>query len=431
MKRTLTITCTLLAVVLMLAGSAVADVVGPPISLRTGGVAGGPMLLDTIHAFQGYSPGGSSDLGYNTDTGRLYAMDTYSHREVVRMDSDYEYEKGQTVIDAGTGRITTNTNGYWYKGAVSGGVDAWTSGGARMGVTYDPYMVTNDGENSYSGIVTYAEIKGGADWLECVAQTGTDEIGQMNEGTVTSRINTTGVVTYVALSAPSSFEHWYGLEMDRFKGQFTPDNDAHGERKVSRYFMGMGDYSFTSVIVVHANAARDTEPTTTAWGTRTAGRRDNSDTQSLLISTTDFAGLVPLIDDTGGDMAQNPVTGDLYFLSKSGADETYQAYLSAIRPTIPDDSDEAMSFEVVDLDPDTDNTYLALSSFHGDLAGGVGLTFNGDGKVLYISVGNVPGVEGAVQAVYALDVPEPATMGLLGLGFAGMAALRRRRRNAS
>ena len=132
-----------------------------------------------------------------------------------------------------------------------------------------------------------------------------------------------------------------------------------------------------------------------------------------------------------GDMARNPVTVDLYILSVTSD----AAYISAVRPTIPDDSTLAMSWETVDLDL-SDNgglpggvTYLTLSSLHGDLAAAGGLTFNADGTRLYLAVEINTNISGQVPAVYALDlVPGPATMALRGLGFAGIAAVRRKRR---
>jgi len=111
----------------------------------------------------------------------------------------------------------------------------------------------------------------------------------------------------------------------------------------------------------------------------------------------------------------------------------HEAYLSAIRPSIPDDSSTAPSWEILDLDPDTSSAHLALSSFHADLAWAGGIAFNPDGSRLYVSVMGTSG--GAVQAAYALDVaraaPEPATVAFLAAGGASMIAvglLRRRRR---
>ncbi len=207
---------------------------------------------------------------------------------------------------------------------------------------------------------------------------------------------------------------WHFLEMDVKKGQFTPANDAIGGLLVSRYFVGTdissADYSFRNIVIYHAKAVRETEPTATAAGHRHAYLRDRDTTaggKAELIGAAEFADLVPDIDDSGYGMAHDPNSGDLYILTGTAT----ASYLCAIRPSIDDDSEVLPTFEVIDLDPNSENTYLTLADFHADLALSAGLTFDdpaGDGSSapsrLYI---------GALSAIYALDVasagPPPAT----------------------
>ena len=57
----------------------------------------------------------------------------------------------------------------------------------------------------------------------------------------------------------------------------------------------------------------------------------------------------------------------------------------------------------------------------------MGLVFSPDGTTLYVS-NEGDGGSGSSNRVFQFIIPEPATMGMLGLGFAGLAALRRRRK---
>ncbi|MCG3180814.1 MAG: hypothetical protein BIFFINMI_03177 [Phycisphaerae bacterium] len=439
------------------AGSAArADVAGPSFAIRVGGIAGEPMLIDGhIGWTSNYNPNpGTANLGFNTDTGTLYARENQSGTETFRFDPSYEFEKGQPFVEAGKGTMRDYTNGYHFAGAVSGGVDLGNSK-SSFGWKYDPYMTTN----GYSGVIVAGQSGNTPHYQEYVTQTAGQALGQVNEGSVASPHNTGARVTVVTLTSTSiaglgDAGHWYELAPDAPRGQFIPTNDAAtadiasnsgGDGTVGRYFMGISTTTpsgsgnwFTSVYAVHADATRSVEPTTTTVGAREFYFRDNSAAQALVISGTDFENLVPSIADVGKDMAVDPVNGDLYFLSIA----SNTAYLTAIRPSISDDSDVAITYEVVDLDL-TDNgglpggnVYRALTDFHGDLVGGVGLTFNGDGSRLYIAVSANASASGEVTAVYALDVthaavPEPTTSALLLLGTVMMAGAGLRRRRAA
>ncbi len=126
------------------------------------------------------------------------------------------------------------------------------------------------------------------------------------------------------------------------------------------------------------------------------------------MSTNALEQLVPDVPgDLGYGLAQDPYTGHLYILTGTAT----ESYLCAIAPNIDDDSDVPPTFDVVDLDPVSDKTYLTLSDVHADLALSSGLALNGDPTAaptrLYI---------GANDAVYVLDVasaippPSPSTV---------------------
>lgn len=405
----------LLVTFVMLSASEGGTVNGPLLTLRQGG-AGDPMLLDTARGFGGFNPETRShgSLAVNPRTGTVYALDfASSGSEVARMDPTREYEKGATAVDAGTGTTRTYTTGYHYRGRVAGGSDLGNSAMYFLG-GWDPYMVTA----GYTGVMVYAASGGTPTWREYIAQSTNEALGELNEGTASSPIDTSARVTNVALqdsiSGLGGGGHWWGLEMDAYKGQFMATDGTIGPRVVSRYFMGIPPSSatfgpFKRVVVCHANATRTTEPTDTTVGSRYAylrGRVTSDSYVSSLLKPADFDALVPDVDDIGRDMAQDPRTGDLYLLSTYDdlPTNTTNAYVTAIRPKIPDDSTQPMSYDVVDLNPGSEDTFLLLNTLHIDLRYACGIGFNGDGSRLYVTVHSTGG--GAVQAVYALDRSE-------------------------
>lgn len=389
-----------LVISLLLAGGMHAQVQGPALTIRIGG-GGQPMLLDSTRGYSGgFNPAthGAGSLTVNPATGTVYGYDADQYGyEVARFDPAAEYEKGGAATDGMGTTHLYNIQNYLYQGTVAGGVSVPNI--LMRSVTCDP----NIGTGIYKGVLAGGDTGGTPTWKEHLAQTAAEALGQLNEGTVAVPNDKSAWLTTVTMqdgiSSLGGGGHWGSqLLADSFRGQFTPINDAAGSFLMSRYFM-LGPGGNRWLIVLHAKAARETEPTATTVGTRRAYKRNRTDASCRLLTHTAFTELVAGVADDIGDMEQDPVTGDLYFTTATTApDETY---LSAIRPVIPDDSTQALSYEAVDLDPDSDNTYLALSSLHADLAYGAGIAFSADGSILYVSVMSTAG--GAVRAVYAVD----------------------------
>lgn len=458
MKRATAVRVALAIILSLAAGPVLADVAGPTFSLRVGGVAGEPMLIDSSLSGANSPPGGfgtygpndvnAAGLATNPLTGAIYGVDGASSAfKVVRFDPSVEFEKGQTAVYGGIGQgnMWATGKGTWL-GSVESSRAADGVAPPRQVMTFDPYMTTN---GQSGGVAISASSGDTPHYQEFVVQKADLGLGVWDEGTTSSVTNTVALVTNVTAYPTVDFlgglpgsGHWQGYEMDVLRGQFIPTNDdataliatnSGGDGTISRYFMGTAGVG--AVLIVHVDAKRSLEPTATAAGTREFYKRDNSNAGAVLLDATQAADLVPGIADTGRDLAQNPLTGDLYILSNTST----ETYLSAIRPTISDDSDVAPTYEVVDLDL-SDNgglpggvTYLTLTQFHGDLLAAGGITFTSDGSRLLISVYSSSAVTGEVPAIYALDVtnpvPEPATLGLLALGGLGMigGAIRRRR----
>jgi len=383
----------------------------PVLAIRTG-PGGQPMLLDSSYGYiGGFNPGqrSSGKLTVNSDTGTIYGFDNDGYgNEIARIDPAREYDKGGPAIEGGMGTTRTyNIAGYLYAGTVAGDVTAQNNSPAAL--SYDPHLDTG----SHTGVVVGGSTGGTPTWKEYISQTGTESLGQLNEGTVATPHHTSALVCFTSLQDRindlGGAGHWGNhLLVDAAKGQFTPINDTAGSFPAHRYFMfGPGGYRW--LIVLHVKAQRETEPTVTTWGTRYAYKRNRADADCILMDHAAFANLVVNVNDDIAGVTQDPVSGNIFLLTyTSGPD---QAYLSAIRPTIPDDSTQSMSYEIVDLDSESDNKHLALNTVHPDLAHAAGIAFNADGSILYVSVMSTGG--GAVRAVYALDrttAPLPDTL---------------------
>jgi len=393
---------------------------------------GDPLILDTTRGHNGMQAGLAyqrfPSLAYTGSGMILEGEHNQGGYETHRLDPSAEYASTGASISGGVGSTKTysTTSGHLYEGSVASG--AMVKRTTVDAVTYDPTITTG----AYSGVLVtnYGSLY--KTWYEFVVQDATGAIGQTVEGTLASPIDTAAYVTNVDLrdnyNGIWTTYRFHTLEADVHRGQFTPTNDSAGAVPVSRYFFGPdvsgSDFSFNSIILYHAIAARNSEPTTTTAGQRDAYLRDRDTSlggSAELMSTAELAGLVPTnADDWGCGIAQDPSTGDLYLLT---GDKGTNTYLHWITPSIDDDSDVVPTYTVNDLDPDSPNDYLELADFHADMAASYGLSFN------TVDTGTAPTrlFVTAQSAIYQLDVvPEPVTLALLAAG-AGMLAWRKRR----
>ncbi len=338
----------------------------------------------------------SNTMGYNTTTNRIHWVDTESSAYSFWWLDPTAYGDlgGSHASETGVAR-QYNASVDAYAGTVTGGTKIALANGG-YGFAYVPETNSMFAKSSHGN---------GADIDEYQAARSVEGADVVGEGTVSDKTMSLRVLSEANPDLHTGDYHvglaFLGSDATYYK--FLTINRKGSTSQEGREFKLTKAYSI--------------DPTTTAIGERTMA----AEAGTVVVTAGELNGLVPGVDDFTKDIA-NDSTGNIWVISTP--DGTTDTYLSAFSLD--------GGFSQIDLDGDTANLHVNLTGLIRNPAddanvAGRGIAVNGDASKVYIS--GYSGSTSTLDQIFIFDVvPEPATMGLLGLGFAGMAAMRRRRR---
>ena len=198
---------------------------------------------------------------------------------------------------------------------------------------------------------------------------------------------------------------------------------------VSRYVWAYRYSGNDSLRIAHVDASGfSTMPTDLTTGARSAEQRAGGFT---LLTSAQLSALAPAGCSLNGLAVRGEVGADVFDVYMLLTDSS-STYLTGVRATVPSDG-TAMSYEVIDLDPDPGNTYVQLlDTVAGVDLQGTAIVWDPNGTTLYVA-GYLDYTEGNAYdtgRIYIFDVPtavaEPAGLSLFGLALVG---LKRRKRS--